>query len=107
MSGEGEPRVDSVVFSAAANLDEATVQRLKDEFGLELKVRASRAVIDNVLNRIGDVAVVYFDKSYPGFDKVFDKTSPGSEVIDVINPVELHGRIRDIESRLGRLAGPQ
>jgi hypothetical protein len=107
MSGEGEPRMDSVVFAAPANLDEATVQRLKDEFGLDLRVRASRAVIDNVLDRIGDVAVVYFDKSYPGFDKVFDKTSPGSEVMDVINPVDLRNRINDIESRIGRLAGPQ
>jgi hypothetical protein len=38
----------------------------------------------------------------PGYDKVFDKTSPGSQVMDVVNPVDLAVRVQDIERRIGR-----
>jgi hypothetical protein len=94
---------EAVVFTAgAAKLDDATIARLRDEYGLELRVRSSHAAVSDALRGIGDVAVVYFDKTSPGYDKVFDKTSPGSQVMDVVNPVDLAVRVQDIERRIGR-----
>jgi hypothetical protein len=91
----------ALVFSSPGPLSQETLNHLQTNFGLQLK--SSSAAVGQQLGRIGDVAVVFFDKSSPGFDKVFDKTSPDIGGIDVINPADLHARVSVLENHVAQL----
>jgi hypothetical protein len=91
----------ALVFSSPGPLSPDVLNQLKANFGLELK--SSAAGVGAQLGKLGDVAVVFFDKSSPGFDKVFDKTSPSDVGIDVINPADLHARLSVLENHVAQL----
>jgi hypothetical protein len=82
-------------------LSSDVLSQLQTNFGLQLK--SSSPAVSSQLGTIGDVAVVFFDKSSPGFDKVFDKTSPDVGGIDVINPADLHARLSVLENHVAQL----
>src|SRR5476651_2076149 len=88
----------ALVFSSPGPLSPDVLTQLQTNFGLELK--SSAAVVGAQLGKLGDAAVVFFDKSSPGFDKVFDKTSPSDAGIDVINPADLHARLSVLENHV-------
>ena len=99
MAGEEE----TAVFSAPASaLSDDQVKELQDRFGLQLHVRASNEAVKSALGRIGDAAVQSFDRTNPSYGRVYDKSSAGDIRDQVVNPVELESKIRDIVGRMGR-----
>jgi hypothetical protein len=90
----------ALVFSSPGPLSQETLTHLQTNFGLQLK--SSSAAVGAQLGKLGDVAVVFFDKSSPGFDKVFDKSSPDSGM-DVINPADLHARLSVLENHVAQI----
>lgn len=91
----------ALVFSSPGPLSQETLTHLQTNFGLQLK--SSSPAVGRQIGKPADVAVVFFDKSSPGFDKVFDKTSPDISGIDVINPADLHRRVSVLENHVAQL----
>ena len=95
---------ESVVFSApAAALSEAQIKDLQDKFGLKLNVRSRTDAVTSALNRLGNVAVQDFDRTNPGYERIFDRTVGMDDMRNqVINPVDLETHVRNIAERVIR-----
>jgi hypothetical protein len=107
-SGAGDTSAShSLVFSAPGPLTPEALTQLQAKFGLQL--RSSSAAVSSQMSKVAEEGVVFFDKSNPGFDKTFDKTSPDLGGVDVINPADLHARLSVLENHVAQLktAAPQ
>src|SRR5690348_5638878 len=58
-------------------LDPQTIERLRNEFGATLEVRASMAGMAALLDRLGAQAMTGGAAVAADFDRVFDRTNPG------------------------------
>jgi hypothetical protein len=93
---------DAVVFSAdASKLSDDQVKQLQDKFGLKLAVRSRADAVTSALNKLANVAVQDFDRTNPGYERIFDRTA-GKENIaqSVINPVDLETHVRNVAERI-------
>jgi hypothetical protein len=97
--------VHSLVFSSPTPVHSDTLKEIQDKYGLQL--RSSSTAVNSQIKPGGDVAVVYFDKSSPGFDKVFDKTSPNQPGWDYIDPASLQSRLTQVEQNIQNQGGGQ
>jgi hypothetical protein len=97
----------ALVFSAPGPLTQEALTKLQATYGLQL--RSSSAAVSSQMSKVAEEGVVFFDKSNPGFDKTFDKTSPDGAGVDVINPADLHARLSVLENHVAQLktAAPQ
>lgn len=88
-------RREAVVFSAdPGGLTDAQVKHLQDTFGLKMGARSS---VDAVNRALADlVAAQDFDRTNPGYDRIFDRTAGTRGDASVINPVQLEDRIRSV-----------
>ncbi|WP_443749955.1 hypothetical protein [Asticcacaulis solisilvae] len=95
------PEMQSVFSVPAGKLNDTQVKELQDKFGLKLHLQARSDALNTVLGRIGDVAVQNFDRTNPGYERIFDRTGDNNSLASqVINPVELEDRIRGIAQRV-------
>jgi hypothetical protein len=98
VAGEPEKQVFSV---DAGKLSDAHVKELQDKFGLKLHLQARSDAVSKVLGRIGDVAVQDFDRTNPGYERVFDRTGGLSDQkAQVINPVDIEDKVRGVADRI-------
>ena len=90
------------IFSVeAGKLSDVQLNELQTKFGLQLHLEARSDALSKVLGRIGDVMVQNFDRTNPGYDRVFDRTGGAEERAgNVINPVDLEDRIRGVADRI-------
>ena len=95
------PEIQSVFSVPAGTLSDMQVKDLQDKFGLKLHLQARSDALNTVLGRIGDVAVQNFDRTNPGYERIFDRTGDNNSLASqVINPVELEDRIRGMAQRV-------
>jgi hypothetical protein len=95
---------ESVVFSAdAAALTADQIKDLQQRFGLKLAVRSRSDAVASALNRLGNVAVQDFDRTNPGYERIFDRTAGMDDIRNqVINPVDLETHVRSVTERIMR-----
>lgn len=109
MPDPNEKQHDVVFTGASANLSDAHIKELQDKFGLKLQVKSNSDAVTRAIGKLGDAAVQNFDKTNPGYDRIFDRTGDsGLEHQAVIDPVELETKVRTIANKvLQERGGPK
>ena len=90
------------VFSVdAGKLSDDNLKELQDKFGMQLHVQARADAVSKALGRIGDAAVQNFDRTNPGYERVFDRTGGLTDhQQQVNNPVDLEDKGRGLTERI-------
>jgi hypothetical protein len=92
----------ALVFSAPATaLTDAQIAELQSKYGVTLHLQSTANAVTAALGRLADDGVQLFDKTNPGYDRVYDKQGISADPMQqVINPVDLQTTIEGIASKI-------
>jgi hypothetical protein len=93
----------ALVFSApAASLTDAQISELQNKYGVTLHLQSTANAVNSAIAKLADDGVQTFDKTQPGYDRVYDKqgSSFDNPMQQVINPVDLQSTIEGIASQV-------
>jgi hypothetical protein len=103
---KGSPNDLTVFTASSTGLNDAAVKELKENYGLDMRVRSSSAIVNSVLKVADDV--VAYDRTNPGYDRVYDKDPNTRSQFggEFINPAErVSGEISNVAASAKNQAG--
>ncbi len=68
------PHLPVTIFShdGGPGLTAETFKELKDKYGLEVRIRTDKPGLEKIMDSADDVSG--YDRTYPGYNRLYDKT---------------------------------